>query len=213
MAPVSSEQFQQSLIPVPTHPSSYRGEKQIAERTRGGSRLYPHQWGITESAHPVRFLAPGGYYDQQHSHQEVLPGMEMTPQEHVDALAKKHALIGSIRTTPGEEGGQHHLTLYHPDPVIDRNGRTTDRHMPVAHLTWASKGGYGRENLSPGEIGMVHVDTDRRKSGVASDMLSTAEKIASEHDEISQPRHSDIRTDRGVKWSRAKMAERKEQVW
>jgi hypothetical protein len=166
--------------------------------TRSGRSISRREWGLSSlSERPVTQAPPAGYYSQKHGQQGVLPGMEMSPQEHVDAMAQRHGLTGTIKHI----GSAHSLELKDPSQPPTQS---------AAYLNWAGK----REKLmSPGEVGMVNVEQSYKRQGVADDMLTTAEKIAMEHPDIAMPKHSETRSDQGVKWSQNMMRKRGQQVW
>jgi hypothetical protein len=130
--------------------------------------------------------------------------MEMSPETHVALLGKKHDMHTEL-----VDGGEYHSIQF-------RAHEHEPDSYPLAQLSWAKKDtptgeeGYG---MKPGEIGMVHVHAGLRKEGFASDMLKTAETIAMEHPDYAMPKHSDTRSDQGVKWSQSMMRKRGQQVW
>lgn len=171
-----------------------------------------------ERAHRVGVEpAPDGYYHQPPSgiRQQALPGMEMSVQDHLDALSKATGLKASI------DSGRvsHRMSLYDAsDPERTRFGGPG---VEVAHLSYSNERpeqgvrdnndtiGVGHENAyHAGEIRMVksHVP------GGAGKMLETAERLAAEHG-MAYPKHSWDRSVQGVQWSQKQMRKRGEQVW
>lgn len=153
--------------------------------------------------------APHGYYDQPSSNvrQMALPGMEMSVQDHLDALGKSTGMRASIDSGRVSHrialfGGEYrdseraHLSYSNerPEEGVRDNGDT----VGVGHV----------EAFHPGEVRMVRSYVP----GAASKMLETAERLASEHG-YAYPKHSWQRTPDGVGWSQAQMRKRGEQVW
>ena len=143
---------------------------------------------------------PKNYYKQTNETQGVLPGMEMTPEEHVEALGKHHGLEGTF----GGGNYLHWIDMHKPYETEH------DRSNQVGSLSWRKKGTTtGGEHLEPGEIGLVESD----KRGLASDLLRVSETISKENPDISEPKHSTNRSTAGIGWSQAKMKERGQQIW
>jgi hypothetical protein len=148
-----------------------------------------------EEHDPERGQPPPGYYEGQEGRgaQTSLPGMDMTPQMHLDALSKAVGGRAVIETTSlhpdySNTGTVHSLRVYHPGWV-------------VSNLLWH------------GESGEI-LGVMSHHPGLASKMLTTAESLAREYPEqYSIPRHSGFRSPRGFEWSRRMMAERGEEVW
>jgi GNAT superfamily N-acetyltransferase len=178
---LSSEQFIQETLFAP-------------RRERG--QEFPRE------AHEQDEAAPHGYYRQPVGHQLVLPGMKMSPQEHVRALGRATGTDAHL----ADYGGFHGIELHHPER--DRKVNAS----PLAQMEWAKRG-VERWEAQPGEIGMIHTEPHLQNRGVASAMFSTAEAIAREHPSYSTPKHSGIRSRMGVQWSRSQMRKRGQQVW
>lgn len=144
-------------------------------------------------------IPPGGdesYYKQESHEQMALPGMEMTPKEHVEALGA--SVGGSARLSYHAPTLTHRIEVSHRNPGGAPSG---DQSL----LIWN-----GRQfPVGPGEIQLVHSS----QRGTASKMHAVARRIASENADIAMPRHSVQRTDEGVAWSQKEMRKHGEQVW
>ena len=173
----------------------------------------------SERAHRVGVEpAPDGYYHQPPSglRQQALPGMEMSVQDHLDALSK--ASGHEARLDTGKVS--HRLSLYgEREDTSSPWGGTTG--VEKAHLSYSNERpeqgvrdnndtiGVGHENAyHAGEIRMVksHVPNG------AGMLLETAERLAAEHG-MAYPKHSWDRSVQGVQWSQAQMRKRGEKVW
>lgn len=163
---------------------------------------------------PATRKAPAGYYNQPSSNvrQMALPGMEMSVQDHLDALGKATGMRASI-----DSGRVSHRIALHERPGEGSFGGGVER----AHLSYSNERpeegvrdngdtvGVGHvEAKHPGEIRMVRSYVP----GAASKMFETAERLASEHG-MAYPKHSWDRTNAGVRWSQKQMRKRGEQVW
>lgn len=188
---ISNEQFhfpdrrnpQGELLPGPS-----RGEIRMAAIRRANEHL-----GDMDDDH----TPDESYYKQDDNQQMVLPGMEMTPQQHVEAMGP--AVGGSARLRYHSPTQTHRIEVYHRNPAgaLNFDEKST--------LIWN-----GRQfPVGPGEIQLVHSE----KPGTASKMHAVARRIASEHPDIAMPRHSEHRTEEGVAWSRKEMKKYGEQVW
>lgn len=164
---------------------------------------------------PETRQAPDGYYAQPSSkiRQQALPGMEMSVQDHLDALGKATGTRASI------ESGRvsHRIALHEPS---EHHGVHYTYGVERAHLSYNHERseagerdsgdtvGSGIEAKHPGEIRMVKSNVP----GAAGKMLETAERLANEHG-MAYPKHSWDRTTPGVRWSQKQMKRRGEQVW
>jgi hypothetical protein len=163
---------------------------------------------------PATARAPQGYYNQPSSNvrQMALPGMEMSVQDHLDALGKATGMQASI-----DSGRVSHRIALKDHPGQGPYGGGVER----AHLSYSNERpeegvrdngdtvGVGHvEAKHPGEIRMVR----SYEPGAAGKMLETAERLASEHG-YAYPKHSWDRTEAGVRWSQKQMRKRGEQVW
>jgi GNAT superfamily N-acetyltransferase len=134
---------------------------------------------------------PESYY-QQHGHAQLaLPGMEMSPEEHVAALGRATGLEPRLERLPS---GAHEISL--TDGLggfswLEWQGRETGR-APMSSVTY-----------SPGEVRGVSVDQGRQRQGIATRMVETAQRIADEHPEgFSAPRVAQVRTADGLAFSK-----------
>lgn len=208
---ISHEQFHE-LPPPPAEIEVHGHDPEPEFHDEEGGQIAAYHWSDYHEDNPIAYsdhndrvihgdrqiVPPPDYYKQSGEQQMVLPGMEMSPQEHVEALGKKHGMTGTLEST---EGVNHSITL--------RTSRTV---QPDAYLDWTPHQSH-QKWMKSGEIQMVHVDEEHRKKGIASDMLATAEKISREHPEISDPRHSTTRSRAGMAFSRAEMKKRGQVVW
>lgn len=186
-----------------------------------GSAELNHRANMTEATIRQRKVeggetghAPAGYYNQPSSRirQQALPGMEMSVQDHLDALGKATGMRASI-----DSGTLSHRIMLHDHPGEGVFGGGVER----AHLSYSNERpeegvrdngdtvGVGHPNAyHAGEIRMVR----SYEPGAAGKMLETAERLATEHG-MAFPKHSWDRTGPGVKWSQKQMRKRGEQVW
>ena len=165
---------------------------------------------------PLTKPAPDGYYHQPPSgvRQMALPGMEMSVQDHLDALGKATGLRASI-----DSGTLSHRIALHR--VEEEGEKTYGYGTEKGHLSYSNERpeqgvrdngdtiGVGHPNAyHAGEIRMVRSYVP----GGAGKMLETAEKLATEHG-YAFPKHSWDRTGPGVRWSQKQMKKRGEPVW
>lgn len=161
--------------------------------------------------------APAGYYNQPSSNirQQALPGMEMSVQDHLDALGKS---LGPGMGAKIESGKISHRISIRDlrEPDSERYGGTERGHLSYSNER-PEEGvrdngdtvGVGHpEAKHPGEIRMVRSYVP----GAAGKMLETAEKLATEHG-YAFPKHSWDRTTKGVQWSQKQMRKRGEEVF
>lgn len=128
------------------------------------------------------------YYNQSEKGNVQESLFPMTPQDHMDAVAKAvGANRAMFQTTDSAVGPTHSIHVLHPD------GETS-------WMSW---------NGNTGEIGMISSSVP----GTAKHMHDAARKIATENPGIAFPRHSPARTPEGVQWSRKEMERHGEQVW
>lgn len=237
-------------------------EQRFRERERGGfGNPAQYQHHLEATADP-----PPDYYrtGQPGEAQRALPGMEMTPQQHVDLLVdhlnrgydKRQRDEGYVDVDPMVQRGLFTTTgrrsaialqlHHHPDsPFHEDQWNTGDPeedhyhhqsyggvrdHPPEAVLDWE---GYSdrqplwahsahkphlQGEIKEASIGGLHgaggEGADAWKGhGVMSSMFATAKRIAAEHPEVAEPRHSPTRTEEGVDWSQSQMRKHGEEVW
>lgn len=178
---------------------------------------------LTEEMHkedgprPGTERAPHGYYNQPSSNvrQMALPGMEMSVQDHLDALGKATGLRASI-----DSGRVSHRIALHAvredtsspwggTSLTEKAHLSYNHERPAeGHRDSGETVGNGIEAKHPGEIRMIKSNAP----GAASKMLETAERLATEHG-MAYPKHSWDRTNAGVRWSQNQMRKRGEKVW
>ncbi|WP_020142329.1 hypothetical protein [Terracoccus sp. 273MFTsu3.1] len=168
----------------------------------------------SERAHRVGVEpAPDGYYHQPPSglRQQALPGMEMSVQDHLDALSK--ASGHEARIDSGKVS--HRLSLYDVSEGA-RYGGTEKAHLSYSNERPEEGVRDNNDTIGVGHVNAYHAGEIRMvKSHVpngAGMMLETAERLASEHG-MAYPKHSWDRSVQGVQWSQGQMRKRGEKVW
>lgn len=98
-----------------------------------------------------------------------------------------------------------------PQAVLDWTGYT-DRQPG-----WEARK-HRQGEIKEASIGGLHGEggqgaEDWKGHGVMSAMFTTARRIAAEHPDVAEPRHSPLRTEQGVEWSQSQMRKHGEEVW
>jgi hypothetical protein len=127
---------------------------------------------------------------ERHSAQEVLPGMEMSANDHAKAVAKA---VGGTRGWYDYDEGTNFYEPQHRLNVMHKTGATS-------YISW---------HPETGEIGMIHSE----EPGTARRLHDAARRLSAEHPDMVAPRHSSNRTTAGVRWSRKEMQRHGEEVW
>lgn len=146
----------------------------------------------------IRPVPPPGYYaEAAKGHQQgVLSGMQMSVQDHLNAL-KTHTGAEDVSLIDHNVGGgvQHELSVY---------GKGNE----PSYLGW--EGTEPSEGSQPGEVAMIR----SQSPGHGSAMFNTATRIAAEHpSEVSMPMHSAARSAEGREWVPKMQQRAGERVW
>jgi hypothetical protein len=205
MSNLSPDQFQQYKVDLGSRANNFAHDRRV-EDTKVAEDL--------DGPRPKTADAPHGYYNQpsRSVRQQALPGMEMSVQDHLDALGRATGMRASI-----DSGSVSHRLMLHDHPGEGPFGGGVER----AHLSYSNERpeegvhdngdtvGVGHpQAFHAGEIRMVR----SHQPGMASALLETAERLAAEHG-MAYPKHSWDRTNAGVRWSQKQMKKRGEQVW